>query len=326
MSAIKMRCLLCLVVAISVPSGAVVAQDGAAVELMRAMASATERLNYDGMFIYQREAQIDSMRIVHKYSNGLERERLISLSGPEREVVRDGARVTCLFADDREVMVEKTEPRNFLALGISEPIGNLVKSYSFNIVGHDRIAGRPTSLVSILPKQPNRYGYQLWIDEEFKLLLKSVILNRSGQLLEQVQFVQIQIDHEIPDHLLATKIEGSEFTWHINDAADNSASKVVETSGWSVKWLPTGFYMRNHKVQSMSETNMPVSHMVYSDGLAMVSIFVEQLAESAEPLQGYSSMGAVNAFSRVSNAHQITVVGEIPLPTVRQIASSVEYH
>ncbi len=76
----------------------------------------------------------------------------------------------------------------------------------------------------------------------------------------------------------------------------------------------------------MSESDMPVSHMVYSDGLAMVSIFVEQLIDSAKPLQGYSSMGAVNAFSRVSNEHQITVVGEIPLPTVRQIASSVEYH
>ena len=326
MTTIQTHCLLWVIVTLLVLSSASVAQDSAAVELMRSMAMATEKLNYDGIFIYQRQAQIDSMRIVHKFDSGTERERLISLSGPEREVVRDGTRVTCLFADDREVMVEKTEPRNFLSLGTSEPIDNLVKSYSFKIVGRDRIAGRATSLVSILPKQPNRYGYQLWIDEEFKLLLKSVIVNRSGHLLEQVQFVQIDIGNDIPEKNLSTQIEGSEFTWHMNADTDNSAAKVVETSGWSVKWLPAGFNMRNHKVQSMSESDMPVSHMVYSDGLAMVSIFVEQLIDSAKPLQGYSSMGAVNAFSRVSNEHQITVVGEIPLPTVRQIASSVEYH
>ncbi|MFT4562504.1 MAG: sigma-E factor negative regulatory protein RseB [Gammaproteobacteria bacterium] len=306
-------------------SPAVFAQYGDAVELMRNMASATEKLNYDGTFIYQREAQIDSMRIVHRVDGVTERERLISLSGPEREVVRDGTRVTCLFADDREVMVEKTEPRNFLSLGVSEPVEQLTKNYTFSVAGQDRIAGRNTILVSIQPREANRYAYQLWIDQEFKLLLKSVILNRNGQLLEQVQFVQITIDQEIPDDLLQTEIEGSEFTWHTNSEDDNSAASVVETSGWTVKWLPSGFYMRNHKVQTMSESDMPVSHMVYSDGLAMVSVFVEQMVGDRQPLQGYSSMGAVNAFSRVSDNHQITVVGEVPLPTVRQIASSVEH-
>ncbi|MFT4581784.1 MAG: sigma-E factor negative regulatory protein RseB [Gammaproteobacteria bacterium] len=307
-------------------SPTVLAQYEDAVELMRNMASATEKLNYDGIFIYQREAQIDSMRIVHRADGVVERERLISLSGPEREVVRDGTRVTCLFADDQEVIVEKTEPRNFLSLGVNEPIEQLTKSYTFTVTGRGRIAGRNAVLVGIQPLEANRYAYQLWIDDEFKLLLKSVILNLNGELLEQVQFVQITINQEIPDDLLKTKIEGSEFTWHTNSEDDNSAASVVETSGWAVNWLPSGFHMRNHKVQTISDSDMPVSHMVYSDGLAMVSVFVEQLVEDSKPLQGYSSMGAVNAFSRVSDNHQITVVGEVPLPTVRQIASSVEHH
>jgi sigma-E factor negative regulatory protein RseB len=304
----------------------VFAQHEDAVELMRNMASATEKLNYDGIFIYQREAQIDSMRIVHRADGIVERERLISLSGPEREVVRDGTRVTCLFADDQEAMVEKTEPRNFLSLGVNEPIEQLTKSYTFTVTGRGRIAARNAILVSIQPREANRYAYELWIDEEFKLLLKSVILNLSGELLEQVQFVQITINQEIPDDLLQTEIEGSEFTWHTNSEDDNSATSVVETSGWTVNWLPSGFYMRNHKVQTMSESAMPVSHMVYSDGLAMVSVFVEQMVGDNQPLQGYSSMGAVNAFSRVSANHQITVVGEVPRSTVQQIASSVEHH
>jgi len=293
--------------------------------LMQRMTTATERLSYDGVFVYQRGAQIDSMRILHRYDSGVERERLVSLSGPEREVIRDGRRVTCLFADDREAMVEKSEPRDFLTLGLDEPVENLTANYSFSMAGKDRVAGRHTSVVNILPKQPNRYGYQLWIDEEFGLLLKSLIINRAGQPLEQVQFVSIAIGEPLSDSLLETEIEGSGFTWYTSAEADNSASDVVETSGWSVNWLPSGFQMRNHKVQNMSESNMPVSHMVYSDGLAMVSVFVEKLMDTSEPMQGFSSMGAVNAFSRVANSHQITVVGEVPLPTVRQIASSVAH-
>jgi len=302
------------------------AQNVDATQLMRRMTSATEKLSYDGVFIYQRGAQIDAMRIVHKFDAGVEKERLVSLSGPAREVIRDGRRVTCLFADDREVMVENREPRDFLSLGLTEPVEHLRESYSFNVLDRDRVAGRTTTVVHILPKELNRYGYQLWIDDEFGLLLKSVILNRSGHVLEQVQFVQIVIGNDLPDALFDTEIEGAGFTWYTNSDADNTATTVVETSGWSVNWLPAGFQMRNHKVQTMSESDMPVSHMVYSDGLAMVSVFVEELMDTSQPLLGFSSMGAVNAFSRVAENYQITVVGEIPPPTVRRIASSVEHH
>ena len=307
-------------------AGFVSAQEAlTASDLMQRMKSATEKLNYTGIFIYQRDAQIDAMRIMHKYDGEEERERLVSLSGPEREVIRDGRRVTCLFADDREVRVERSEPRDFLALGLGEPIENLAVSYSFKIIDRDRVAGRAATVVAILPKEHNRYGYQLWIDDEFQLLLKSVILNRSGQTLEQVQFVQMAVGDDLPDALFDSEIEGAGFTWYTNSDADITAVSVVETSGWAVKWLPAGFKMRNHKVQTMSESDMPVSHMVYSDGLAMVSVFVEKLMDKSESLQGFSSTGAVNAFSRLADDYQITVVGEVPLPMVQRIASSVEH-
>lgn len=296
-----------------------------AFELMQRMRSATDTLNYDGIFIYQRGTQIDAMRVIHKFDGHGERERLVSLSGPEREVIRDGQRVTCFFADDREVRVERSEPRDFLSVGLDEPITYLAKSYTFKVAGEDRVAGRLATAINILPKERNRYGYQLWIDDEFKLLLKSVILNRSGQSLEQVQFVQLTVSEHLPDALFVTEIEGEGFTYYTNSNPDNTAASVVETSGWAVRWLPAGFKMRNHKVQTMYESDMPVSHMVYSDGLAMISVFVEKLLDKSDSLQGFSSMGAVNAFSRVADNYQITVVGEVPLPMVRQIASSVEH-
>tara|TARA_Y100000590_G_C15683714_1_gene1000785 strand:+ start:224 stop:1102 length:879 start_codon:yes stop_codon:yes gene_type:complete len=289
------------------------------------MRSATDTLNYNGIFIYQRGTQVDAMRIIHRFDGREERERLISLSGPQREVIRDGERVTYFFSDDREVRIERTEPKDFLSVALSDSIEYLTKIYTFSVAGEDRVAGRPATAINILPKERNRYGYQLWIDDEFKLLLKSVILNRRGEALEQVQFVELTINGDLPDVLFASGIEGAGFTQYVNSNRGSSVAPVVDASGWVVGWLPVGFKMRNHRLQTMVESDVSVSHMVYSDGLATVSVFVEKLEERAHSIQGFSSMGAVNAFSRVADNHQITVVGEVPTPIVRKIAGSVEH-
>ena len=294
----------------------------AAEDLLQAMHDATRRLNYDGIFVYQRGGHLDSMRIVHKYDQGTEVERLISLSGPAREVLRDGTLVTCLFADGQEAMVEKNPPRDLIGIGFSAPVEQLVGHYGFSMRGKDRVAGRHAVVVSIDPVGADRYGYRLWVDAQSKLLLKSMILGPGGRTLEQVQFTQIVILDAVPDEHLRAEIAGTEFTWRTDNDGGAGERKAVESS-WSVQWLPNGFELKDSNIQSMATSAMPVSHLVYSDGLAMVSVFVEELIEGAEQLQGSSSRGAVNAFSRVANNHQITVVGEVPLPTVKQIAHSV---
>ena len=291
--------------------------------LLRTMHDATRQLNYEGVFVYQRGTQIDSMRLVHKYDDGVEMERLISLSGPAREVIRDGTMVTCLFADDQAAMVEKNPPRDLIGIGISAPVEDLVSSYHFAIEGADRVAGRSVTVVGVMPEGDDRYGYKLWIDHESKLLLKSLILGRGGRTLEQVQFTQISILDEIAPERLRPEIGGSGFTWRTDsDNASNSTGPLPD-SVWKVRWLPSGFELKENNIQSMATSHMPVSHLVFSDGLAMVSVFVEELVDGEQALQGYSSRGAVNAFSRVADDHQITVVGDVPLPTIKQIATSV---
>lgn len=291
--------------------------------LLQTMHDATRQLNYEGVFIYQRGTQIDSMRLVHKYDGGVEVERLISLSGPAREVIRDGTLVTCLFADDQAAMVEKNPPRDLISIGISAPVEELVASYRFAIEGTDRVAGRGATVVGVIPEGDDRYGYKLWIDQDSKLLLKSLVLGRGGRTLEQVQFTQISILDEIAPERLRPEIAGSEFTWRTDSDSASNGATPFEDSVWRVRWLPSGFELKENNIQSIATSHMPVSHLVLSDGLAMVSVFVEELMEGEQALQGYSSRGAVNAFSRVDDDHQITVVGDVPLPTIKQIATSV---
>jgi len=300
--------------------------EGAA-ELVRRAIDAGRTLDYDGVFVYQRESSLDAMRLIHRGSGGNEIERLVSLSGPAREVVRDGSRVTCTFADDRAVMVEKRQPRDLLTFGLAGSIDQLSTEYDFSLGNADRIAGRQTRVVLILPRARDRYGYRLWIDDATQLLLKSVILDHDGRPLEQVEFAQIAIGGPIGDELLEPEVNGVDFTWYTNESTPPEPTPAPEpaqdTGGWQVSWLPPGFEMHNEQTQHMAASTQPVRHFVYSDGLATVSVFIEKLQERSPPLQSYSSLGAVNAFSRVVDDYQITVVGEVPQSTVRQIAAAV---
>ena len=291
--------------------------------LLQSTHDATRQLNYEGVFVYQRGTQIDGMRLVHKYDGDVEMERLISLSGPAREVIRDGTLVTCLFADDQEAMVEKNPPRDIIGIGFSVPVQKLVSSYKFVIEGADRVAGRSATVVGVIPEGDDRYGYKFWIDDESKLLLQSMILGRGGRTLEQVQFTQISIVDEIDPERLRPEIGGSGFTWRTDSDSQNIGPATFADPVWRVRWLPSGFELKESNIQSIATSTMPVSHLVFSDGLAMVSVFVEELVDGKQALQGFSSRGAVNAFSRVADDHQITVVGDVPLPTIKQIATSV---
>ena len=304
-------------------AGATAYAEDPAQDLLRDMHEATRSLNYDGIFVYQRGDQVDSMRLIHKFEGGTESERLVSLSGPAREVIRDGTLVTCLFADDQAAMVEKTQPHDMIGVGFSVPVEKLQGSYAFNIDGNDRVAGRAATVVNVVPASNDRYGYKLWIDDQSHLMLKSVIVGEGGRPLEQVQFTQIDVRDQIAAEALKPEIAGTGFKWQTEGEGGDTKAAPPAGAPWGVNWLPVGFEFKESNVQNMATSQTPVNHLVYSDGLAMVSVFVEALVDGEQVLQGYSSRGAVNAFSRVAGDHQITVVGEVPLATVRRIAASV---
>jgi sigma-E factor negative regulatory protein RseB len=292
---------------------------------LRTMHEATRTLSYDGVFVYQRGDRLESMRLIHRYADDMESERLISLSGPAREVIRKGSDVTCLSADDGGGAADKNPPRDIIGIGFSAPVEKLSGSYAFAVEGQDRVAGRNAMVVTVTPRAPDRYGYRLWLDTDTKLLLKSAIVNGDGKSLEQVQFTQLDVRPDIAAELLEPGIKGTAFSWRTDADGDydDPGDESRTPPDWQAAWLPPGFEFKESSLQHMEDKRGPVSHLVYSDGLAMVSVFVEAVDDEKRALRGQSSRGAVNAFSRLDDMHQITVVGEVPLPTVKRIATSV---
>ena len=286
------------------------------------MVRAGQTMNYDGTFVYRNGAAMQSMRIIHRSGVDGERERLVALSGAAREVLRDRERVTCILPDRQSVVVAKSRPRNLPHSKLFEFETGFARFYTLSTHGGERIAGRHTKLVTVNPHDRFRYGYRLWMDRDTDLLLKSELINEHGEIVEQLVYTNIELPAEIPDALLEPEISGAGYTWYRDDEVAPAAGVGGEPS-WYPGWLPDGFALSDHLRDPILSSRDAVEHLVFSDGLASMSIFIERLDTASEPLAGLDSMGAVNAYGSMVDGFQITVVGEVPAATVEQVAGSI---
>jgi len=300
----------------------IAADEAKARRLLDEMTQASRSLNYDGVFVYQHDSHMDAMRIIHQAESGTERERIYSLTGHAREVIRNDESVTGIFPDNQSVIVEKSRPYELLSSQLPQPVAQLADYYTFALKGTDRVAGRDTRIVAIQPRDRYRYGYRLWLDSKTNLMLRSELIGKDGKALEQFMFTRIEIVEEIPDSQLEPTVTGTDFTWYENP---DDVHNKMSSSQWQVEWLPAGFSISNRTNELLADSPRPVHHMVFSDGLALVSVFVEKISNKRGALIGPSRMGAVNAFARQMDDHQIVVVGEVPRITVRKMANAVSH-
>ncbi len=290
--------------------------------LIDEMSKASRNLNYDGVFMYRLGKQIDTMRIIHKSGNDGVYERLISLTGDAREVIRDKDQVKCFFPENKTVVVDKSKTGELISSSLPNPINTISEFYNFEIAGEDRIAGLEAWIVNIRPKDKYRYGYQLWIDKNSSLLLKSELKNQLGVTLEQIMFAQLDVVDDIDNALLQPSTSGNDFTWYNN--IKNVSIKIDNEKKWKATWIPVGFTMSKQEKETMATSQTPIDHLMYTDGLAMVSVYVEKLNQRPEANAGLSSFGGVNTFSTHADGYQITAVGEVPKDTVKLMANSVK--
>jgi len=292
-------------------------------QLINKMSVATRTLNYEGVVIFTRGNKTDVMQVLHKYENGEEREKMVSLTGHAREIIRNNQTVTCIFPDTKEVLVEKSRAHSVTSK-LPDRIEAISDYYEFTTTGEERIAGRDTWSVSIAPKDTYRYGYQLWIDKESHLLLKSELQDETGTSIEQVMFTQLEFYDTISDELFKPSISGSEYTWY---EYTNNANRVAEDAGnqhrWQVTWMPAGFNLSNYDDTTMSSNDISLDHMIYTDGVSMISVFVEQLGDQQVSNIGSSKLGGVNVYSTTAEGYQVTAIGEVPQATVQRMVESI---
>lgn len=288
--------------------------------LIRDMSKALTKLNYEGSFVHIQNDNIESMSIVHSNDNGGELEYMLSLNGEAREVFRNRALVTCIWPNSKSVIVSDSKSRQILPY-VDESLTNS-EFYQLTMGEPDRVAGIEAYVVEINPKDHFRYGYRFWIDKDTKMLLRSMLVDSDDNTVEQVMFTNITYPESISPERFETPGEAVETL-----KTQDSASTLIMDGQNRVNFeaLPAGYTEITETYQPMPLNDRPMSHVMLSDGMASVSVYVEYIDKTTQTgvALGVSSMGAMNAFTRSLDAALITVVGEVPPATVKSIASAV---
>lgn len=289
--------------------------------------------NYDGTFFHLRDGRVETMRIVHRVRGGRVTERLQSLDGSGREFVRNNDELTCYLPDQHTVLVEPRQDHGPF-LGSLPQFGNDVnQSYNIEGLAASNVLGHPAHMIVVTPKDQFRFGYRLWLDAKTAMPLKTQLCDSHGQIIEQILFARLEMPDTIPDSDLAPMVRTLGMRWVRQGPARDSASPAL--AAYRPMQLPPGFHLTVSGAQTLGDASVPAAHLVYSDGLATVSVFVEaqpgaqsgpddQPSDAATPpMQGLARVGSGFAFSTVVQGHQVTAVGEVPAQTVEFIAHSV---
>lgn len=303
------------------PVGVAVADDARA--WLDRMDEAVQRLNYDGIFVYQHDDQLEAVRILHQSDPQGERERLISLNGAAREVIQKGGEMTCYMPDQKSVMVGRSHPRKPFSLDLPDDTSKLAKYYQIALGQSERMAGYDTRIITITPRDAYRYGYRLWLDSTNGMPLKSDLIDEQGVAVEQMMFTSIEFLPHIPEQLLQTSLNSTGFVWHRD--ADETGETPLEKTDWQVTHLPDGFMLTHHSRHPMPDSKGVAEHLVFGDTLASLSVFIEQAGDDKKMLNGVSHMGAANAYGARVDGYHVTVVGEVPAATVRMVGESIRH-
>lgn len=286
------------------------------------MSESLQSLDYDGTFVYYHDGKLEAMRIVHQAGAGGEKERLMSLTGSAREVLRDDKAVTCIMPDNKSVMVGQSRPRQPFP-DVPEDLDSLSPYYQLRDVGEDRVAGLMTRVIDITPRDKYRYGYRFWIDTTNFMLLKFELSAVDGTAIEQVMFTGLRVGDRIPAADLEPSLTGEGYNWFRQGTTAGNPAATPGQPDWTIKQLPAGFNLTDYQRKRLHQGGAQAEHMVFSDGLATVSVYVEKMMADSTAFTGLSSMGAMNAYGTVLDDHQITVVGEVPAATVQNMARLV---
>ena len=291
---------------------------------LRIMASASRQLNYTGTFVYRHGNDTEASRIVHYVNEaGGEFEKLETLDGPPREVIRTNDQVTCYLPNTKTVLIEKRSTRRFPALFPAQLTNNITDHYIVKQGRMNRAAGYDCRTVALIPKDHLRYGHQFCAEASSGLPLRAKTFNEKGVLLESFAFTELKLGGQFDRDKVQSRYATQSRDWRVGRATSPSVDRTGHT-GWTLANELPGFKKLTESRRSIAGRKSTVSHLVYSDGLAAVSVFIEPLPKSLPP-QSLSHQGAVNIYVRLVSDYMVTALGEVPAETVMRIANSLEY-
>lgn len=287
-------------------------------QMLEKSAYAARELNYEGQFIYVNGEQTRTVEVKHMNYGGREVARNIVLDANQREVYSKGNDIVIIQPTTNNVLIKKRRGKNLFPAMLPINLSLIKANYEAKLVGTEFVANREAQVIELVPIDAYRYSYKVWADVKFGLLLKMTLLNATNKTLEQIYFTRVNMLNSQNLNWFEPKLD---MTKRYVTEKDTSI-KGVENN-WQVTDLPEGYQQVDHIQRVVSEKKVMVDQLVFSDGIASVSVFIEPLVKGQRPKKGHMLMGSTNMCANVVDGHQVIVVGEVPEMTVQSIARAV---
>lgn len=282
-------------------SGAVHAD--AALEWLNRAAVAARQLNFSGVYVYHHGEHVEVQRVLHRVDATGEQEKVEVMDGTPRQFLRVNNDVYCYLPDGKHVRLERNTSRRFFPALLPPQPTALLDYYEAKLGGVERVAGRNCQVVILEPRDGYRYATTLWLDKHTGLPLKSRVNNSHGGVVSMFVFSEIQIGKAPDAQLFRNDLTGKRLM--------NAGVDMPIDVAWSVK-PPPGYERVQAAIRSLPGKKAPVTHLVYSDGLSVLSMFVEPADPQVERLRGLSAEGVISIYAREVDGHTVTTLGEVP--------------
>jgi sigma-E factor negative regulatory protein RseB len=286
-----------------------------ALEWLNRAAVAAKHQNYSGVYVYHHGERIEVMRVLHRMDASVEKEKVEVLDGMPRLFLRLNNDVYCHLPDGKHVRLERNVPRRFFPSLLPAQPANLLEYYDVKLGGTAHVAGHLCQVVTLEPRDGYRFSYSLWLDKQTGLPLKSHTINSNGAVLSMFVFSEIQIGKAPDDRLFHNDLAGKS----IQEA---SSDKPVDAA-WDVT-PPPGFQLVQEAIRTLPGKKMPVTHLVFSDGLSVLSMFIEPTDSQEQGLRGLSAEGAIGIYAREVDGYTVTTVGEVPSMALIETGNSAK--
>ena len=299
------------------------ADDGTWRALQKA-AVAARALSYQGVFVCQSGQQSKAVQITHFFNGQGEYARNIVLDGTPREVFSQNNDLVIFSPKNQKIVVEKRRGQNMFPAILPTNLDAIKQNYTLRPAESEKVAGRDSQVLILEPKDTLRYSYRFWIDNEYGLLLKSVMFNSRNEAIESIGFSQLALLTKVDLDWFQPKIDSKKSYVMEEEAAITIAENASNTE-WSIKDLPPGYRKIDQMRRVVHGKPLPVTHLIFSDGLATVSLFIEPVAKNVKSKIIHSIVGNTSFYTNTADGYQVTAVGEVPEATVAQIAHSVTF-
>ena len=281
---------------------------------------AARQATYEGVYVHTNGERMSTVRVSHVNHGGEEHERIEPLDGASLEIVRRNDEMYCRFPDAKTVRLDPRITNRFFPAILAAPAETVLASYDVKLGKSERVLGYECQWIRLDPRDEMRFSQRLCSEVGTGLIVRAKVLNAQRQVIEQYTFTELRIGQQATRADLKSIFRARSRQW-LMDGQPRDETATVDT-GWTIARVPAGFQKVAELKRTLPGRAQPVSQIVFTDGVASLSVFVET-ASPPRTVEASSEDGTTAFYARPMGEQLVTVLGEVPLATAQLVARNV---